>query len=191
MDVSPDEIAAAQLAEDATAWDKRMQALTMRNAGATFARIAANFGISTDRAKAWVHRATLDVVKLPTDQMVDRQRSILLDIVRVNYPDAMNRDNPDRRDAQRTIINCLEHEAKLFGLYAPQRVSIGISEAEFGQQALDLLKLVGTAPLAELAGLPSLPANTGSTINTALTQIVDAEEVTDPDTDDDESWSNL
>jgi hypothetical protein len=148
-----DDLAEATLAEDATLWDKRMQALTMKNAGTTYQRIAAHFDIPVQRARDWVHRAIRDVVKLPVDQMVDRQRSILLDILRVTYPDAMDRSNPDRREAQGVIIRCLEHEAKLYGLYAPARVSVGISESEFGQQAADLLKLVGIGPLAEIAGM--------------------------------------
>lgn len=178
-DVTLNDIAEAELAEDATAWDKRMQALTMRNAGGTYARIAETFGISIELARKWVHQATRDVVKMPVDQMVDRQRAILLDITRVNYPAAMDKTNPEHREAQSTIIRCLEHEAKLYGLYAPARVSVGISESEFGQQAADLLKLVGVGPLAELAGIgraeleaaigqrPATdpPVNRGSTVN--------------------------
>lgn len=159
MTVTPHDISEAELPDDAKLWEKRMQALTMRNAGATWARIAETYSISIDRAQRWVRAATKEVVKLPVDQMVDRQRAILLDITRRNYPVAMG-EGENAREAQGVIIRCLEHEAKLYGLYAPARVAIGISESEFGQQAADLLKLVGTAPLAELAGLSTaqLPA---------------------------------
>lgn len=151
LEVTPDDIANATPAEDASVWDRKMRALTLRNAGATYARIAETLNITEIRARKDVQQAIKEVVRLPVDQMVDRQRAILLDITRRNYQAAMDGD----REAQGVIIRCLEHEAKLYGLYAPARVAIGISEAEFGQQAADLLQLVGTAPLAELAGLPT------------------------------------
>lgn len=189
--VSPDDIANAVPAEDATIWDRRMRALTLRNAGATYAKIAQTLQISQERARQDVNRAIKEVVKLPVDQMVDRQRAILLDITRRNYTAALDGD----REAQGVIIRCLEHEAKLYGLYAPARVSIGISEAEFGQQAADLLKLVGTGPLAELAGTSTSPD-----IAEALKPHAAPEKDESPKSDDviegeviedDEPWSNI
>lgn len=195
-----EEIEAAELPDDATVWEKRMQALTMRNAGATWARIAQNFDISTDRAQRWVRAAVNEVVKLPTDQMVDRQRAILLDITRRNYPEAMG-DGEGARDAQATIIKCLEHEAKLYGLYAPQRVAVGISEGEFGQNAADLLKLVGFGPLAEIAGIPQADLRaalspSGAAVSTpasaAVPEPLDVEvDETDIVIDPGAGWSNL
>lgn len=125
-----------------------MKALTMRNAGATFPRIAEQLGISEAMARKDVRKAIAEVVQLPVDQMVERQRAILLDITRVNYPAAMSGD----REAQAVVLRVLEHEAKLYGLYAPARVNVGISESEFGAQAAELLLALGTEPLRELAG---------------------------------------
>ena len=188
--VSPDDIANAEPAEDASVWDRKMRALTLRNAGATYARIAETLQITEVRARKDVQQAIKEVVKLPVDQMVDRQRAILLDITRRNYQSAMDGD----REAQSVIIRCLEHEAKLYGLYAPARVAVGISESEFGQHAADLLKLVGTGPLAELAGLPTEGLEIEATlrphpkpdppVNPESTVVVDAEIVDDP-------WSNI
>lgn len=168
---------AAQLAsgelgtgEDVTVWERRMKALTMRNAGATFARIADQLGISETRARDDVRKATAEVVQLPVDKMVERQRSILLDITRVNYPAAMSGD----RDAQTVLLRVLEHEAKLYGLYAPARVNVGVSETEFANQAAELLSVLGTEPLRELAGEPPLDA--------------ELEDLTDGST---EGWSNI
>lgn len=182
MTVSIEDIADADLPDDATLWEKRMQALTMRNAGATWARIAETYKITQDRAQRWVRAATKEIVKLPIDQMVDRQRAILLDITRRNYPVAMG-DSDNAREAQGVIIRCLEHEAKLYGLYAPARVAVGLSETEFGQNAAELLKLVGTAPLAELAGLPT-GATALETVQIRQAEPVDAEVIEEP-------WSNV
>jgi len=184
--VSPEDVANADLADDATAWDKRMQALTLRNMGATYAKIGEQlYGGSTQKAKNAVQKATAEVVQLPVDQMVNRQRSILLDITRRNYPRAMDTTDPEHREAQGVIIRCLEHEAKLFGLYAPQRVQVGISETEFGQQAAELLAAVGPGPLAELAG-QDLPVG----VAPGAEAILDVVEVPLPAAVDD-PWSNL
>lgn len=147
---TPADIAAAPAAPDSALWERRMKALTMRNAGATFPKIAEALGVSEAVARKDVRKAIAEVVKLPVDQMVDRQRAILLDITRVNYPAAMSGD----RDAQAVLLRVLEHEAKLYGLYAPARVNVGISEQEFAAQAAELLSALGTEPLRELAGVP-------------------------------------
>ena len=165
---SPKDIANAPLPEDSTIWERRMKALTMRNAGATFARIAEQLGVSEPQVRKDIRIAIRDIVQIPVDQMVDRQRSILLDITRVNYPAAMSGD----REAQAMLLRVLEHEAKLYGLYAPTRVNVGISETEFAAQAAELLAALGTEPLRELAGQP--PA-------------IEAEVITHDTTD----WSNL
>lgn len=173
-EVSPADLAEAELPEDAAVWERRIKALTMRNAGATFIRIAEQLGVSEKQARNDVRKAVQEVVQLPVDQMVERQRAILLNITRVNYPAAMSGD----REAQAVLLRVLEHEAKLYGLYAPARVNIGISESEFALQAAELLQALGTEPLRELAGQPPLTV----------------EEI-EPDSgelgDEPNSWSNL
>lgn len=151
MTLSPGDIAAAALPPDSAIWERRMKALTMRNAGATWPKIAEALGVSERQVRMDVRKAIAEVVRLPVDQMVDRQRSILLDITRVNYPAAISGD----RDAQAMLLRVLEHEAKLYGLHAPARVNVGIAENEFGALAAELLSALGTAPLRELAGHPA------------------------------------
>ena len=148
MTVTPGDIANSAIPDDGQVWERRAKALTMRNAGATFPRIAEQLGISEAQARKDVRKMIAEVVQLPVDQMVERQRAILLDITRVNYPAAMGGD----REAQAVLLRVLEHEAKLYGLYAPTRVSVGISESEFANQAAELLAALGTEPLRELAG---------------------------------------
>src|SRR5271168_4632741 len=129
-----DDLADAPLPDDATVWDKRMKALTLRNAGATYARIAIELGVTEIKARDYVKVATREIVAIPVDQMVERQRAILLDITRVNYHPALSGD----KEAQGVILRALEHEAKLYGLYAPTRVNVGVSETEFARQAAEL-----------------------------------------------------
>lgn len=180
-----------------------MKALTLRNAGATYPKIGEQLGTTEMQARRDVRAAIREVVELPTEEMVLRQRAVLLDITRVNYMAAMGGD----KDAQNMLIKCLEHEAKLYGLYAPARVNVGISETDFARQASELLAVVGDAPLRELAGLTgrpnqqkpkvvapgkgeSPPASTtapGTGMHVVDAEIVDVQD----DEDDGEPWSNL
>lgn len=187
MTVSPDDIAGGTLPPDASVWDRRMKALTMRNAGATFPRIAEQLGVSEMTVRNDIHKAVQEVVRMPVDQMVDRQRAILLDITRVNYPAAMGGD----REAQGVLLRVLEHEAKLFGLYAPARVTVGISEQEFAAQAAELLTVLGTEPLRELAGSAYTAADETPPLDAEIVaQVADAP-VQAPAAPDDDTWSNL
>jgi predicted transcriptional regulator len=191
---SLDELAGAPLPEDATVWDKRMKALTLRNAGATYARIGIELGVTEIRAREYVKVATREIVAIPVDQMVERQRAILLDITRVNYSPALKGD----KEAQGVILRALEHEAKLYGLYAPTRVNVGVSETEFARQAAELLAVIGPEPLKELAGVMHQQVAAASPAEAAVDEaITDAEVISveedDPDIEDDDGadWSNL
>lgn len=209
-DLGPDEhdsepptlsaIAKAKLAADATRWEKRMHALTMRNMGAVYPAIAQALGVSEDTARNYVQIAIREIVTVPVDQMVDRQRAILLDITRQNYPTAMSptANLDDKLACQSMLLRVLEHEAKLYGLNAPTRINVGISEQQFGAQAADLLKIVGMRPLQELAGLPAgfveTPQGHAHSVlddgpERSMQDIEDAEVVDLPP--EDEGWSNL
>jgi hypothetical protein len=136
--------------------DRASKALVMRHSGATFGRIAAQLNISEQMARNDVARMIRETVKVPAADMVARQRGILNDIVRVEYAAALDPSSPRHYQAQDKILEALNHEAKLFGLFAPAKVSLGISEADFAQMATELLQVVGTGPLRELAGQPAV-----------------------------------
>lgn len=153
--VTPDDVAAATAAPDETLWERRMRALTMRNAGATYAKIAEQFGVSTLTVRKDVRLALREVVSETAEDMVARQRGILLDMTRANYPAALQGDMA----AQSAIVKCLEHEAKLFGLYAPTRVSVGVSDTEFAAQAAELIAALGLEPPKELRSADVIDAD--------------------------------
>lgn len=144
--VTPEDVAASTGAPDETLWERRMRALTMRNAGATYAKIAEQFGVTTVTIRKDVRLALREVVSETAEDMVSRQRAILLDMTRANYPAALQGD----LGAQSAIVKCLEHEAKLFGLYAPTRVAVGVSDTEFASQAAELIEALGLEPPREL-----------------------------------------
>ncbi len=135
-----------------------MRAVTMRNAGRTYQQIAealtnAGTPISVSQVRKDVAKAYKEIIGEARDDMIARQRSVLFDFQRANYLDAINTD-PDRTDeratAQKLILSAMDHEAKLFGLYSPQRVSLGISDTEFAEETARLISELGLQPPKEL-----------------------------------------
>lgn len=135
-----------------------MRAVTMRNAGRTYAQIAealSNAGnpVSVSTVRKDVQRAYKEIIGEARDDMIARQRSVLFDFQRANYLDAINSD-PDRAEqrasAQKLILSAMDHEAKLFGLYSPTRVSLGISDTEFAEETARLISELGLEPPKEL-----------------------------------------
>lgn len=197
MTVTVEDVANAVPAEDETLWERRMRALTLRNAGATYQRIADQLGVTVPTARKDVRLALREVINETAEDMLARQRSVLMDIQRSNYAAALQGD----REAQTMVIRCLEHEAKLFGLYAPTRVAVGVSDTEFAEQAADLISSLGLEPPKELARAVSQ----ATAVEVDVVEIVSVEDDEDGtariethhDTitveveDDDPEWSNL
>jgi len=138
---------AAMVAEDETIFERRMRALTLRNAGATFRQIADKIGVSPTIARRDVTAALREVMAETAEDMIARQRSIVMDIQRANYSAAASGDV----DAARVILATLEREAKLFGLDAPTRVNVGVSDVEFAERTASLIESLGLTPPKELA----------------------------------------
>lgn len=193
--VSVDDIAKATPATDETLWERRMRAVTMRNAGRTYAQIAealtnAGTPVSVVTVRKDVSRAYKEIIGEARDDMIARQRSVLFDFQRANYLDAINTD-PERGDervaAQKLILSAMDHEAKLFGLYSPTRVSLGISDTEFAEETARLITELGLEPPKEL---------TTALRGEVSQDEVDAEVVEDNEVEvvvnhRDTSWSNI
>jgi hypothetical protein len=131
---------------DEELWERRMKALTLRNAGATFSQIGQSLTISPTVARADVRLALREVLSESTEDFIARQRSVLLDCQRGAYPEAMKGD----KDSIMAIVRCLEQEAKLLGLYAPMRQVVGISDVDFSNEAAELISKLGLQPPKEL-----------------------------------------
>lgn len=188
--VTATDVATATPADDETLWERRMRALTLRNAGATFRQVAEKTGVSPAQARKDVSLALREVVAESAEDMISRQRSILFDIQRANYSAAASGDI----DAAKIILSTLEREAKLFGLDAPTRVNVGVSDVEFAEKTANLISSLGLQPPRELA-----------TMSAKVREAIDAEVVDDSlpfdvavgdasEGDDDslsEAWSNI
>lgn len=184
--VTPDDVAFGTPAMDESLWERRMRALTMRNAGLTYAKIGDQQGTNAATARNDVRKALREVINETAEDMLARQRSVLADLQRAHYPAALQGDVA----ATATVLKCLDHEAKLFGLFAPARVNVGVTDTEFAAQAVELITALGLQPMPEL--------------ERAITPVTVAEVVPedDPDDDDDppaaaddptteDDWSNL
>jgi hypothetical protein len=145
--VSGEAVMNATPAEDETIWERRMRALTLRNAGATFRQIGEKTGVSAVVARRDVSLALREVIAESAEDMIARQRSILFDIQRANYSAAASGDI----DAAKVILSTLEREARLFGLDAPTRVNVGVSDVEFAEKTASLIQSLGLQPPRELA----------------------------------------
>lgn len=158
----PDEVAAGAVPEDATKEERCFRALMMRNAGATFSQIAEKMGCSETKARGDVRWALRQVVSESREDLIARQRSVLLDLQRAHYQKALGGDI----DSTRAILSILERESKLFGLDAPSRVDVGVSELEFAERAAAAIEAMGLAPPAEL---------TRGRVPVGQTAVIDAE----------------
>lgn len=141
-------LANAVVPVDEDLWERRMRALTLRNGGHTYARIAAELGVHPDTVRNDVHIAKREVLSESIEEGVARQVSVLRDMQHGAYSLAMNGD----KDSIMAIVRCLEQEAKLRGFYAPTRQITGISDVDFAQQAADLIAKLGLVPPRELMG---------------------------------------
>lgn len=158
------DLAACRLAADCTVWERRMKALSMHLLGQPNCVIAQEIsrdiggrvprGYDERYAERDWRAAIKDVVRIPLDEMVDDQRARTMALIATYMPDAVDPLLKDK-DAAKLVLDCETHEAKLFGLYAPTRVNVGVSDTEFGAQAAQLIHSPAVqAALRDLAGLP-------------------------------------
>ena len=187
---TPDDVANATPAIDETLFERRMRSLTLRNSGATYSQIAQRMEVSEKTSRDDVRKALREVISEPAEDLMARQRSVLLDLQRANYPQALRGD----KDAGRIVIDCLKHEAQLMGLYAPTRVNVAVTDVEFAEQAVTLISELGLQPPAELvAAAATDPVLTDAELIAATA----AGGVDDPDVidaeveDEDEGWADI
>lgn len=137
----------AIIPDDETLWERRARSLTLRNAGATYRQIAEKTGVSVPTARTDVQAALREVLAETAEDMIARQRAILFDIQRANYSAAASGDI----DAAKIILSTLERESRLFGLDAPTRVNVGVSDVEFAEKTASLITSLGLQPPRDLA----------------------------------------
>ncbi|AWN04265.1 Rnase E [Gordonia phage Sour] len=187
-----DEIAEAARPEDETIFERRMKSLTLRNGGATYTQIAERMGVSVPTARKDVRLALREIVNEPAEDMIARQRAVLHDLHRAHFARALTGDI----ESTRMVFEGLKLEAQLFGLNAPQRVAVGVTDMEFAEQAAELIAGLDRMPHAEM--LASLDPETrahlglpGSSPTSAAPETIEGEVVPENPTPADEPWADV
>ncbi|ATN91006.1 hypothetical protein SEA_ROLIET_67 [Mycobacterium phage Roliet] len=138
--------------------ERRGRVLLMRLAGSTFKTIAQAVGVSIGTVRKDYDIALAAHLDDPPDMMIARQRAVITDIMRANYPSMLNGD----KEAAQTILKALDREAKLFGLDAPTRVLAQVNNDDFAVEAARLIEHIQKIDPNELkelarAGQPQQP----------------------------------
>lgn len=154
---------------DETTFERRIRVVMLRNAGVTFTDIARKESISATQARKDLTAGLRDLLSDTAEDMIARQRSVIIDVQKANYKKMLEGDV----DAARLILSSLEREAKLFGLDAPTRVNVGVSDIEFAEKTAALIESVGGTPPADLLKAIGHRAGAGASV-------IDAEIEPDP-----------
>lgn len=126
----------AKMAELTTA------AIRMRNHGATMWHIADKLGCSEEDASHLVTAAVVAIRAVDTEEIAARHMMTLADIKRAMYPSMEEGDEK----AANVLIKAIDHEAKMYGTYAPKRVHLGLDQEEFESTVEEDLRRIGVDP---------------------------------------------
>lgn len=130
---------------DETLSERRMRALTLRNARATFTQIAERLSISPAQARKDVLAAKRSIIDESTrEHLIAEQQAVIYDVRQAFYL-AMGAGDVD---AAKVVLSTLQHQRDLWGLDAPKRVNVGIgTDVEFAHDLVSLIESIGhTAP---------------------------------------------
>jgi predicted transcriptional regulator len=138
--------AAARLTDEERA-ERRAQVLSLSNAGMPLTKIADKLGITRVTARKDLYQAYEDIIATPVEQFVARQVGTLRDVRAAMYRSLLEGDDK----AARVIVSAADRESKLLGLDAPQRVLVGVTDAQFAVTAAKLMREIGMEPPVEWA----------------------------------------
>lgn len=138
----PPETAYVETAEDAKLLKKlaleedQVKIMRMRNAGMTFQRIAERLEMDPRRAYVMYHTAIRRVADDAAATALEWQIGLTKDLIAALYPNAMRGNT----DAVGKIVDVMEHQAKLLGIYAPAKVELGMTKQDFAETVAGLLE---------------------------------------------------
>lgn len=142
----------AKVEQDIADAERRVAAIRLRNAGATVAQVADKLGISKAQAQDDIATGLREILREPAENLIANQQAIVRDVIRAMYA-GMAAGDPK---ASAQVMKALEHQSKLFGLFAPTRVIHTITDEDFAATASRLMAEIG---LGGEDGLPVLDAS--------------------------------
>ena len=172
---------------DAGERDRAQRAVALRIEGRAYAAIAEELGWrdesgarhAVDRLLSRIEHESITELRTVEGRRLDKLQEAV-------WTAALRGET----DSVKTALQIMARRAKLYGLDAPERINVGISETEFASQAAELLAVMGEAPLRELARMPAVAAHALPVVDAELIPAAPAT-ATATDDDDDEPWSNL
>lgn len=117
-------------------------AIRLRNHGATMWAIGDKLGCSEEDASRLVTAAVVAIRAVDTEEIAARHMMTLADIKRAMYPAMQDGDDKSAN----VILKAVDHEAKMFGTYAPKRVHLGLDQEEFESTVEEDLRAIGVDP---------------------------------------------
>lgn len=143
--------------EDDTASEVWAKAYMLRVVhGASYRDIGAKLGITEQRARYGVVEMLKRASRHSAEELIGGQMVILSELKRAHLPYALLAD----KDSSKMVMDILDHEARLHGLYSPSKVQLStVSDAEFAQTMSALVRAIGPAEISrKLAAIdPTAP----------------------------------
>lgn len=143
---------------DADDRDRATKALELRKSGATYERIAAELGYSDESGpRKAVDRLLCRIEHEGVAEMRRLEGQRLDQLQAAHWDAALSGDV----DSTKVMLQVIDRRCKLFGLNAPMAVRVApeITDAEFAEQVVELIGLIGPEDLAEV--IRSLPGGAG------------------------------
>lgn len=118
-------------------------AIRLRNFGATLGTITDTLGLDAeDMAEYLLMTGLRELVSGDADALRAGQQAVLNDIKRAMYPNMTTGD----KDSAGVLLRVLDHESKLHGLQAPQKVRIGLDHEAFTTTVDEDMRALGVHP---------------------------------------------
>lgn len=172
MTVSDDDIAEML---DGERWARRTKVMFLRNGGVTWAKVAAEVGVSEKTARKDYELVCRDINNEDPAHVVARHRAQIYDVCRAMYPRLMGQNFDQARDAAVVILRAQERESKLLGLDSPTRVLATLSNEDFATEAARLITSIQQLDAATLKELSSAQDPDLITIDAEVEGVVEQE----------------
>jgi hypothetical protein len=118
-------------------------AIRLRSFGATMSTIMDKLELGAEEdAESLVTEGLREVMADDADMVRAKQQATLNDIRRAMYPGVAAGD----QGAAGVVLKVLDHEAKLHGILAPQRVAVGLDQETFTTRVEEDIRELGIDP---------------------------------------------
>lgn len=135
MSVSDEDISALLNSE---LLERRTKVMFLRNAGGTWAKIAAECGVSEATVRKDYQVVCRDINNENPANVVARHRAVIYDIQRAMYPKLLAGDVK----AATVMLKALHRESNLLGLDQPIKLMAAVSNEEFANEAAALIERI-------------------------------------------------